>query len=179
MDVATISGSQMQAAKRGCCVQVLLTGLYWLALVGPSLPSMPALHCCCCQLLLHDLIQQRQELIGAVDFSQRQLRLATEQEAVVSSQDVTASLRRTKQLMTQNVEQTIGNIDVLGAWCITELQLQVIAVRKAMVGVRASTVTALATHISTLTCAAFWDLPLLMSLNTLCASLLLLFVSCL
>lgn len=30
-------------------------------------------------------------------------------------QDVTASLRRTRQLMMQNLEQTHGNISVLGA----------------------------------------------------------------
>ena len=50
--------------------------------------------------------QQRQELIGAPDFSRRQQRIATEAEALAGAQDVTASLRRTKQLMMQNLEQT-------------------------------------------------------------------------
>jgi hypothetical protein len=60
--------------------------------------------------------QQRQELIGAPDFSRRQQRIATEAEALAGAQDVTASLRRTKQLMMQNLEQTHGNISVLCEW---------------------------------------------------------------
>eukprot|EP00775_Hariotina_reticulata_P011283 gene11283-11433_t len=46
---------------------------------------------------------------------QRQQRIASEQDALVGAQDVTASLRRTKQLMMQNIEQTHGNISVLAA----------------------------------------------------------------
>jgi hypothetical protein len=53
--------------------------------------------------------------MGAVDFSQRQQKFAREQDVLVGSQDVTASLRRTRQLMMQNLEQTHGNISVLGA----------------------------------------------------------------
>eukprot|EP00878_Enallax_costatus_P018748 GHUV01019754.1.p2 GENE.GHUV01019754.1~~GHUV01019754.1.p2 ORF type:complete len:189 (+),score=47.25 GHUV01019754.1:233-799(+) len=59
-------------------------------------------------------VQQRQELIGSVDFSQRQQQIASEQEAEHRAQDVTASLRRTRQLMAQNLEQTHGNISVIG-----------------------------------------------------------------
>jgi hypothetical protein len=58
---------------------------------------------------------QRQELIGSPDFSQRQRKIASEQDALLGAQDVTASLRRTKQLMAQNLEQTHGNISVIGA----------------------------------------------------------------
>jgi hypothetical protein len=58
---------------------------------------------------------QRKELIGAVDFAQRQQRFASEQEVLTAGQDVTASLRRTQQLMRQNLEQTHGNISVIGA----------------------------------------------------------------
>lgn len=58
---------------------------------------------------------QRRELIGAVDFSQQQQRFAREQDVLEGKQDVTASLRRTRQLMMQNLEQTHGNISVLGA----------------------------------------------------------------
>jgi hypothetical protein len=57
---------------------------------------------------------QRQELIGSPDFSQRQRKIASEQDALLGAQDVTASLRRTKQLMAQNLEQTHGNISVIG-----------------------------------------------------------------
>ncbi|WIA13039.1 hypothetical protein OEZ85_006647 [Tetradesmus obliquus] len=60
-------------------------------------------------------VQQRQELIGSPDFSQRQRRIASEQDALTGAQDVTASLRRTKQLMAQNLEQTHGNISVIAA----------------------------------------------------------------
>ncbi|KAF6260683.1 hypothetical protein COO60DRAFT_854544 [Scenedesmus sp. NREL 46B-D3] len=60
-------------------------------------------------------VQQRKELIGSPDFSQRQRRMASEQDALLGSQDVTASLRRTKQLMAQNLEQTHGNISVIAA----------------------------------------------------------------
>lgn len=71
----------------------------------------PTCHMCCCVSVL-----QRRELIGAVDFSQRQQKYAREQDVLEGSQDVTASLRRTRQLMMQNLEQTHGNISVLGAW---------------------------------------------------------------
>lgn len=68
------------------------------------------LSCLCC----HPCTAQRRELIGAVDFSQRQQKFAKEQDVLEGSQDVTASLRRTRQLMMQNLEQTHGNISVLG-----------------------------------------------------------------
>jgi hypothetical protein len=64
---------------------------------------------------LHSFMQ-RQELIGSPDFSQRQRKIASEQDALLGAQDVTASLRRTKQLMAQNLEQTHGNISVIGGW---------------------------------------------------------------
>lgn len=56
---------------------------------------------------------QRRELIGSVDFSQKQQKYAREQDVLDGSQDVTASLRRTRQLMMQNLEQTHGNVSVL------------------------------------------------------------------
>lgn len=67
-------------------------------------------------VLLCVSVLQRRELIGAVDFSQRQQKYAREQDVLEGSQDVTASLRRTRQLMMQNLEQTHGNVSVLGAW---------------------------------------------------------------
>lgn len=59
---------------------------------------------------------QRRELIGSVDFSQRQQKFAREQDVLTASEDITATLRRTKQLMDQNLEQTHGNISVLGGY---------------------------------------------------------------
>jgi hypothetical protein len=59
------------------------------------------------------LLLQRRELIGSVDFSQKQQKYAREQDVLEGSQDVTASLRRTRQLMMQNLEQTHGNVSVL------------------------------------------------------------------
>lgn len=61
-------------------------------------------------------ILQRRELIGSVDFSQRQQKFAREQDVLTASEDITATLRRTKQLMDQNLEQTHGNISVLGGY---------------------------------------------------------------
>jgi hypothetical protein len=78
-------------------VLVLMAVLFWVMLVAMLL-----------------LLLQRQELICAPDFIQRQQRIASEQDALLGAQDVTASLRRTKQLMMQNIEQTHGNISVLG-----------------------------------------------------------------
>lgn len=71
---------------------------------------MHSIHAACCAVLC---AVQRRELIGAVDFAQRQQKFAREQDVVDKSQDVTASLRRTRQLMLQNLEQTHGNISVL------------------------------------------------------------------
>jgi hypothetical protein len=65
-------------------------------------------------MLFPALFLQRRELIGSVDFSQKQQKYAREQDVLEGSQDVTASLRRTRQLMMQNLEQTQGNISVLG-----------------------------------------------------------------
>lgn len=82
----------------------------------PLLLTLPDVFCAimlsyrCC----HPCTAQRRELIGAVDFSQRQQKFAKEQDVLEGSQDVTASLRRTRQLMMQNLEQTHGNISVLG-----------------------------------------------------------------
>jgi hypothetical protein len=44
----------------------------------------------------------------------RQHRAASEQEALFGSESVTASLRRTRQMMLQNLEQAGGNLSVLG-----------------------------------------------------------------
>lgn len=77
------------------------------------LRNRPTVLCC---------VVQRRELIGAVDFSQRQQKFAREQDVLEGSQDVTASLRRTRQLMMQNLEQTHGNISVLGT--LNQLYLQ-------------------------------------------------------
>jgi hypothetical protein len=57
---------------------------------------------------------QRQELIGSVDFSQKQHKFQTEQDMLYGAEDVTTILRRTRQMMMQNLEQTQGNISVLG-----------------------------------------------------------------
>lgn len=65
---------------------------------------------------------QRQELIGSLDFSLRQQKIQTEQDLLYGTEDVTASLRRTRQLMMQNIEQTHGNLSVLGK-CQTVLDL--------------------------------------------------------
>lgn len=85
----------------------------------PATPLMPSLGCACVNPMLPPCAAvcflQRRELIGAVDFSQQQQRFAREQDVLEGKQDVTASLRRTRQLMMQNLEQTHGNISVLGA----------------------------------------------------------------
>jgi hypothetical protein len=70
----------------------------------------------CCAVPCFTSPLQRRELIGAVDYSQRQQKFAREQDVLAGQQDVTASLRRTRQLMMQNLEQTHGNVSVLGAW---------------------------------------------------------------
>jgi hypothetical protein len=59
--------------------------------------------------------QQRAELIGSLDYSARQRKFQSEQELLQGHEDVTAALRRTRQLMMQNVEQQHGNLSVLGA----------------------------------------------------------------
>jgi hypothetical protein len=59
--------------------------------------------------------QQRAELIGSLDYSARQRRFQSEQELLQGHEDVTAALRRTRQMMRQNVEQQAGNLSVLGA----------------------------------------------------------------
>lgn len=58
--------------------------------------------------------QQRAELIGSLDYSARQRKFQSEQELLHGQEDVTAALRRTRQLMLQNVEQQHGNLSVLG-----------------------------------------------------------------
>lgn len=58
---------------------------------------------------------QRQDLLGAADFGLRQQRIQNEQDALFASEDVTATLRRTRQMMAQNLEQASGNLAVLDA----------------------------------------------------------------
>jgi hypothetical protein len=56
---------------------------------------------------------QRRDLLGSADYGLRQQRIQNEQDALFASEDVTATLRRTRQMMAQNIEQAAGNLSVL------------------------------------------------------------------
>jgi hypothetical protein len=57
---------------------------------------------------------QRQELLSSEDFALKQHQWLAEQDAVAGAEGVTASMRRTRQLLAQNVEHTAANLSVIG-----------------------------------------------------------------
>jgi hypothetical protein len=59
---------------------------------------------------------QRQRLLGDAAGQAQQRQILSEQQLAREAEDVTESLRRSRQLMAQNVEQTAGTLDILGGW---------------------------------------------------------------
>lgn len=52
--------------------------------------------------------EQRASLLGGADVSRLRAAFQGEQDMIAASEDVTASLRRTRQMMAQNIEQSEG-----------------------------------------------------------------------
>ncbi len=77
-------------------------------------PAVPLSYACC----LHPPLQawQRQRLLGDAAGQQQAKQILSEQQLAAEAEDVTESLRRTRQLMTENLEQTAGTLDLLGGW---------------------------------------------------------------